>query len=101
MKALLFSMVSAVMLISCGPQTKNVRFPNYAVVTALGHPDIEYQPKQTVCVHSTVTPGLPNNNGWTICTDGDIKDTTYTVKYIRNGVTKSALVKHRVGTIMY
>lgn len=94
MRKLLFFLVTAIMLSSCGKDYKSVRLPNGALVKALNTSDIYYGAGAKVCVQKAKTAGY-----WLICTDGEMHDTTYTLSRKVEGVNKSIQIIHKVGTV--
>lgn len=95
MKKLLFIVAIATTLFSCSDNTHTVRLPNGSLVEAVSHArSIEYSRGMKVCITRT---GFTR---WTICSDGEMLDTTYVRSYEQDGKTKVYAVTHKIGQIV-
>lgn len=94
MKKLFFIILVSAAAMSCNNPRKTVRFANGAYVTAMNNTAVEYGNGSKVCLVNV------NGFGWTVCSDGEINDTTYTVVTNFKGNSKVNKVKHRIGTIV-
>lgn len=95
MKTLLLSLIIGITLASCGPETKTVVLANGALVQARNITDIHYRYGSSVCLRRS---SLSN---WEICSDGEMRDTVYSVMYTpREGSPRTNIVTHKIGKIV-
>ena len=94
MKKLLFIAAIAATLFSCSNSDYTVKLPNGSLVEAVNHArSIEYRNGHRVCIMKT------NGTRWTICSDGEMLDTSYVRSYNENGKHKVYTVTHKIGHI--
>lgn len=94
MKKLLFIAAIAATMFSCNTDMHTVILPNGAKVEARDvSRTIQYGAGNTVCIMKT------NGSGWTICTDGEMVDTSYIRSYNEDGKTGAYRVIHKIGKI--
>lgn len=94
MKKLLFIAAIAATLFSCNSNTHTIILPNGAKVEATNTSrTIEYGRGMKVCIMRT---GFTR---WTICSDGEMLDTTYVRSYQQDGKTRVYAVTHKIGKI--
>jgi hypothetical protein len=93
MKKLLFILITAITLMSCGIDKEAVSFSNGAIVEVVNPSDVKYHIGSKVCVYKTTL------SNWTICTDGEMQDTVYTRSYKADGVDRIAVIIHKTGRI--
>lgn len=94
MKKLLLLVATATALFSCNSNTHTIILSNGAKVEATNTSrTIEYGRGSTVCIVKT------NTSRWIICSDGEMKDTTYVRSYNEDGKHKVYTVTHKIGKI--
>jgi hypothetical protein len=95
MKKLLLIVATATALFSCNSNTHTIILPNGAKIEAKNTSrTIEYKGGATVCVVKT------NTSHWTICSDGEMLDTSYVRSYNEDGKRKVYTITHKVGKIV-
>lgn len=83
MKKLVLLVAIVTTLMSCDTHEK-VKLSNGAYITAENNTDVNYSDFTVVCVQH-------NKEGWYVCSDGEMRDTTI--------VTLSGNITHRIGRI--
>lgn len=84
----------AATLFSCNTDTHTIILPNGAKVEATNTSrTIEYGRGATVCIVKT------NTSRWNICTDGEMKDTSYVRSFNEDGKHRVYTITHKIGKI--
>jgi len=95
MKKLVVLAAIAATLFSCSNE-KAIVLPNGAIVKALNRTNIDYKSGSKVCIMK-----ISGSNGFVICNDGEMVDTSYLRSYTENGRPRVFSVRHQIGTVTY
>jgi hypothetical protein len=96
MKKLLFVLLSALFLVSCGYYTRyNVKLSNGSIVSALEEDYRNWKSGDTVCIYSSLT-----SDRWTINNTGIMRDTTVLSSYkYTDGTSKEYIIIYHIGIV--
>lgn len=96
MKKVILALALTGFLFSCTDHNKTVKVKSGALISAFDVGRIDLPRGTKVCaVGYTQSGGIR----WSICTDGEFRDTTYMVKYNIKGESRNVAIIHKTGYI--